>query len=127
MSKKTPKPKKVRNGELEHRLLKYLSERIGGPLDGYFGPNYDSCEELIRRCKEHGSDPEETIKALIDISTSDDCWHKRNATNFRYLLNHGRAIWNSACDKAGSGTRNKERGILEAIARQQGVQVADNG
>lgn len=96
MAKKQPKPKKVRNGEVEHLLLKYFSERIGGPLDGFFGSNYDSCEELVARCIKHGSDPEQTIKALIDIATSDDCWHKNNATNFRYLLNHGRQIWNSS-------------------------------
>lgn len=127
MKTKTSKPKKVRNGEAEHRLLKYLSDRIGGPLDGYFGQNYDACSELIKRCKEHGSDPEHTITRLIDIATSDGCWHKKNVTNFRYLLNHGRAIWNSARDKGGAGVGDKERGVLEAIARQQGITLPDNG
>lgn len=118
MTKKQPKPKRQYNGEVEHRLLSYLAERIGGPMDGWFRNNYLACEELVKRCKEHGSDPEKTIKALIDIATSDDCWHKKNATNFRYLLNHGRQIWNSAREKNGAGAGDKKQRILESIARE---------
>jgi hypothetical protein len=87
--------KKLRTGELEHRLLGYLQTKLGGPLDGYFGQNYDACSELIQRCKDHGSDPEPTITMLIDVATSKGCWHAKNVTNFRYLLNHGRAIANA--------------------------------
>jgi hypothetical protein len=87
--------KKLRTGELEHRLLGYLQTKLGGPLDGYFGQNYDACSELIQRCKDHGSDPEPTITMLIDVATSKGCWHAKNVTNFKYLLNHGRAIANA--------------------------------
>lgn len=86
--------KKTRQGELEHRLLGYLTEKVGGTLDGYFGGNYDACAELVKRCQDHGSDPETTITTLIDVATSKDCWHAKNVTNFRYLLNHARAIFN---------------------------------
>lgn len=86
--------KKLRTGEIEHRLLAYFTERLGGPLDGYFGQNYDACAELVKRCMDHGSDPEGTIRTLIDIATEKTCWHAKNATNFRYLLNHGRKIAN---------------------------------
>ena len=92
---KQVKPKKVRTGELEHKLLAYLQQKLGGPFDGYFGPNYDACSELIQRCKDHGSEPETTITTLIDVATSKECWHAKNVTNFRYLLNHGRAIVNA--------------------------------
>lgn len=127
MPKPPKKPKRQYNGEVEHRLLRYLSERIGGPLDGWFRNNYLACEELIRRCEEHGSDPEATIRQLIDIATDPKNWHSRNASSFTYLLNHGRAIWKSAVAAHGAGSGDKERGILEAVARQQGITIADNG
>ena len=97
--------KKLRQGEIEHRLLAYLTEKLGGPLDGYFSSNYDSCAELVKRCKDHGSDPEQTIRTLIDIATHPNCWHAKNITNFRYLLNHGRSIANDHREKFAKQTR----------------------
>lgn len=102
------KSKKARNEELQHKLLAYLSERIGGPLDGYFGQNYDACTELIQRCLKHGSEPFATITTLIDVATSKECWHAKNATNFRYLLNHGRAIVNAHREKFAKRDRLSE-------------------
>jgi len=102
---KTTKPKKVRTGDLEHKLLAYLESKLGGPLDGYFGGNYDACAELIQRCKDHGSDPEATVTTLIDVATSKECWHAKNVTNFRYLLNHGRAIANAHREQFANRTK----------------------
>jgi len=87
--------KKLRRDPVVHELLNYFRERIGGELDGYFGPNYDACLELIERCKSKKGDPLVDIKALIDISVHPDNWHSRNATNFRYLLNNARKIANT--------------------------------
>lgn len=105
MRTKEPKKKKVRQGELEHRLMDYLKGKIGGELDGYFGSNYDACAELVKRCTDHGSDPEQTITTLIDVATSKDCWHAKNVTNFRYLLNHARAIANAHREQFATRTR----------------------
>lgn len=100
-------------------------------MDGWFRNNYLACEELVKRCKEHGSDPEKTIKTLIDIATSDDCWHKKNATNFRYLLNHGRQIWNSArptaADRAIDYSSRAASSIAERIARRRAQAEGGDG
>lgn len=87
-------PRKKSDGRVQY-LLAYLAGKVGD-LDGTTVDNARACWTLILRAEK--ADPEgdavDSITRLIDIATSPESWHNRNATNFRYLLNHARQIAN---------------------------------
>lgn len=93
-------------------LIDYLAERVGD-LDGSGIDNARACWSLILRAekKDPQGDAVASIKALIDYATSGESWHSKNVTNFRYLLNHARAIANEHREKR---ARAKDPGSIAA-------------
>ena len=119
-----PKPKPVKekfDDPLVHELLQYLRNAIGTELDGLFGANYAACKELVRRCNAKGNDPKEVLTTLVDVALQ-DLFHGRNATNWRYLLNHAVSIFKSHAArfaKPQSKRDEAQRKADEFFARQQ--------
>ena len=87
-------PRKRSDGRVK-LLMDYLTDKLGD-LDGSAQDNARACWSLILRAEK--ADPEgdavDSIKRLIDIATDGNNWHAKNATGFRYLLNHARRIAN---------------------------------
>lgn len=83
-----PKKKKERDVRIDE-LIMYFEGKIGSTLDGTQKGIRFECYRLIKKMEKEykGKDPVVAIKVLIDIATDDE-FHSKNATNFRYITNN---------------------------------------
>lgn len=116
-----PKPQKEKYDDpLVHELLAYFRNALGTELDGAFLMNYAACKELVHRCTTKGNDPRQILTTLVDIGITDP-FHGKNVTNWRYLLNHGIAIFKARQQRAKNPKTqtpdDRQRELAEATAR----------
>lgn len=116
-----PKPAKEKYDDpLVHELLQYFRDALGTELDGAFLMNYAACKELVSRCIAKGNDPKQILTTLVDISIADP-FHSKNATSWRYLLNHGIAIFKARQQRATNPKTqtpdDRQRELAEATKR----------
>lgn len=116
--------RKRSDGRVAH-LVSYLRAKVGD-LDGTSIDNARACWSLILRAErsDPGGDAVRSIEMLIDVATSEDSWHAKNATNFRYLLNHARQIANEHREKR---ARAKDPGSIAARVAQHFASKSRSG
>lgn len=74
-------------------VVEFFQEMLGGRLDGTVKKNRWDANTLLKRMAADfpGFEPIVSVKQLI-IAGREDPFHKKNATSFRYLMEHATAI-----------------------------------
>jgi phage replication O-like protein O len=88
IQKKVPKGTRSKTPRPDiSELIDFLTETVGGQLDGTAQSNRQYCYNLIRRFKKAypDLDPVAQIKLLITVA-QDDPFHSKNLTSFQYLF-----------------------------------------
>lgn len=113
------KERKKSDGRVAH-LVAYLSSKVGY-VDGSDIDNRRACWTLIQRAEKADptGDAVQSIERLIDIATDAKNWHSKNATSFRYLLNHAKQIANEHRQRRPSDMSLQERIALAVAANAQ--------
>lgn len=113
---KQPRKAAKRGEGRPEALCDYLRSKVG-TLDGTEQDNRRAAWSLILKAEaaQPEGDAVKSIEALIDIATAPECWHSKNVTNFRYLLNHARQIANDHRQRKSSPI-DKARQVVEANA-----------
>lgn len=129
-------PNNSPNGEAADRrdpavqeVVEFFEEMLGGRLDGTVKKNRWDANTLLKRMKADfpDFDPIASVKTLI-IAAREDPFHKKNATSFRYLVEHATAIIQArkarAVDPKTQSDDERKRQLAAELAKRSGGQQA---
>lgn len=102
-----------------NEAMDILKAANGGVLDGTVKANRRDAWTLVNRLAKQypGTDPLRSLRRLVELAKA-DAFHGRNATNFRYLLDHTVKIIESSNRKPTTNGSRQQRSSVAHLAAE---------